>query len=151
MKAEKKLLKLQKKVAKFSEKIQPEINAVCEMLDYHNSSRLGRSIDRIILFNVEIQDFKIIGADDNTKVVKLQFRGIDNFNRPVYKNVDSTAHYGSVDKLYSNNYLDDNKIEKVKGINDFFRKNIHLLEFFGNTFGCEPNGGISPNIKLVII
>jgi len=60
MKAEKKLLKLQKKVAKFSEKIQPEINAVCEMLDYHNSSRLGRSIDRFILFNTEIQDFKII-------------------------------------------------------------------------------------------
>ncbi len=150
MKAEKKLLKLQKKVAKFSEKIQPKINEVCEMLDYQNSSKLGRSIDRIILFNTEIQDFKIIAAD-NKKIVKLEFRGIDYFGRVFYKDVNSTAHYGSVDKLYSENYLSENKIEKVKGINDFFRENIHLLEFFGHAFHCEPNGGLSPNIKLVII
>jgi hypothetical protein len=106
------------------------------------------------VYNTCVEFIKWYSADkkaSEVKTVKLQFRGIDNWGRPVYKDVDSKRHYGSVDKLYSENYLSENKIEKVKGINDFFRENIDMLEFFGIHFGCEPNGGMPANVKLVIL
>lgn len=80
------------------------------------------------------------------KVIKLAFVGIDNWNRPVYKNIDRKEYYGSVDCLYS-----CEPKESVKEINDFFRKNIKELEYFGTSFGCEPMGGLKENIKLVIL
>ena len=58
--AEKKILALQKKVAKQTEKLKLEIQSICENLDYHNSSRFSYNIDRLEIFNVEKQDFKII-------------------------------------------------------------------------------------------
>ncbi|MBP9690408.1 MAG: hypothetical protein KBE91_12395 [Bacteroidia bacterium] len=58
--AEKKILALQKKVAKQTEKLKEEIYSICENLDYKNSSRFSYNIDRLKQFNNEIQDFKII-------------------------------------------------------------------------------------------
>lgn len=58
--AERKLIALQNKVAKQTEKLRNEIGEICENLDYHNSSRFSYNIDRLLIFNNEIQDFKII-------------------------------------------------------------------------------------------
>ena len=57
---EKKILALQKKVAKQTEKLKNEIYSICENLDYQNSSRFSYNIDRLEQFNNELQDFKII-------------------------------------------------------------------------------------------
>ena len=57
---EKKILALQKKVAKQTEKLKKEIYSICENLDYQNSSRFSYNIDRLEQFNNELQDFKII-------------------------------------------------------------------------------------------
>ena len=56
---EKKILALQKKVAKQTEKLKNEIYSICENLDYKNSSTFSYNIDRLEHFNNELQDFKI--------------------------------------------------------------------------------------------
>ncbi len=61
---EKKILALQKKVAKQTEKLKNEIYSICENLDYQNSSRFSYNIDRLEQFNNELQDFKIITNDN---------------------------------------------------------------------------------------
>ena len=61
---EKKILALQKKVAKQIEKLKNEIYSICENLDYQNSSRFSYNIDRLEQFNNELQEFKIITNDN---------------------------------------------------------------------------------------
>ena len=56
---EKKILALQKKVAKQTEKLKNDILSICENLDYQNSGRFSYNIDRLEQFNNELQDFKI--------------------------------------------------------------------------------------------
>lgn len=79
------------------------------------------------------------------KTVNIKFKGIDNFNRPVFKDVDSNTYYGSVTKLFSWH-------EEPKTVIDYFKStNVDGLEYFGNHFNCEPNGGMNENITLNII
>ena len=61
---EKKILALQNKVAKQTEKLKNEIYSICENLDYRNCSRFSYNIDRLDHFNNELQDFKIINNDN---------------------------------------------------------------------------------------
>lgn len=57
--AQKKIIALQKKVAKQTEKLRNEILSICEVLDYHNSSIFSYNVDRLEQFDRELQDFKI--------------------------------------------------------------------------------------------
>ena len=57
--AQKKIDALQKKVAKQTEKLTLEIQAICESLDYQNSSKFSYNIDRLEQFNDDLQEFKI--------------------------------------------------------------------------------------------
>ena len=61
---EKKILALQNKVDKQTEKLKNEIYSICENLDYQNSSRFSYNIDRLEQFNNELQEFKIITNDN---------------------------------------------------------------------------------------
>jgi len=56
----KKIIALQKKVAKQTEAIKQQIYSICEKLDYHNSSKFGRNIDRLEQFNNQLQEFTLI-------------------------------------------------------------------------------------------
>jgi hypothetical protein len=78
------------------------------------------------------------------KNIKIKFRGIDDWNRPVFKDIDSNIYFGSVNTLF--NY--DDTAEKVL---TYFKDHIDELEYFGTHFGCEPMGGISKNITLEIV
>lgn len=69
-------------------------------------------------------------------IIDIKFRGIDDFNRPVFKDVKSNQHFGSVDKLFS---VDT----PVNEIVDYFKENIYQLDFFGYKFNCEPIGGFN--------
>lgn len=77
-------------------------------------------------------------------LIKIKFRGIDDWNRPVFKNIDSNSHYGSVTTLF--NYEDS--AEKVI---EYFKSHIDELEYFGTAFGCEPHGGLDERIKFEIV
>jgi len=65
MSTDKKIKRLQEKVAKLTEKLKEEISVILGELDYHNGSRFSYNIDRIERFNKEIQEFEIIDYDTN--------------------------------------------------------------------------------------
>ena len=70
------------------------------------------------------------------KIIDVKFRGIDYFNRPVYKHIKSNTYFGSTNKLFSND-------TPTKEINDYFSKDMRQLELFGYKFNCEPIGGFN--------
>lgn len=79
------------------------------------------------------------------KIIKIKFRGIDDWNRPVYKLTTGHTHVGSTDTLFDFN-------EKKEVVDEYFEKNIGELCFFGMHFNCEPNrASLSPHVELKII
>ncbi len=78
------------------------------------------------------------------KIIKIKFVGVDNWNRPVFRNIESKSHYGSVSTLFP---WESKEEEVVK----YFKENIDELEYFGNHFGCEPMGGLDSRLKLEIV
>jgi len=76
---------------------------------------------------------------ESRKIIDIKFRGIDDFNRPVYKDIKSNTYFGSTEKLFSND-------TPTKEINDYFSgnlENMDKLELFGYKFNCEPIGGFN--------
>lgn len=83
-------------------------------------------------------------------IVEIKFEGIDDWNRPVFKDVKSNMRYGDVNNLFSYHDIEDN--EKFKSFLLSYKENPRFyLEYFGRSFGCEPNGGLPKNIELKII
>lgn len=82
-------------------------------------------------------------------IVTIKFKGVDDWNRPVFKDINSNTYYGSVNILVPDKELIPNNT--TKGISEYFKDNIHQLEYFGDHFGCEPNGGLNSNTILNII
>jgi hypothetical protein len=75
----------------------------------------------------------------------IKYRGIDDFNRPVFKVLEKKYYIGSTSKLFSHDVKESEVI-------NYFKDNINQLEFFGHSFNCEPEGGkLKDNIKLVIV
>lgn len=81
-------------------------------------------------------------------IVEIKFRGIDDWNRPVFKVAGekySSLHFGSTNKLFNND-------DSVGIINDYFKDHIEELEYFGDHFNCEPHGGMPfKGLELKII
>jgi hypothetical protein len=75
-------------------------------------------------------------------IVKIKFKGIDDWHRPVFKAVYSNTYYGD---------CDGRKTGKPEDVIAFYKENISFLEYFGEHWNCEPNGGLNSNIKLEII
>lgn len=78
------------------------------------------------------------------KIIKLKFRGVDDWNRPVFKDIESKDHFGSTCTLFE---WDTPKEDIIK----HFKETQEPLEYFGPYFGCEPHGGIPKNLKLEIL
>lgn len=66
------------------------------------------------------------------KSITLEFKGIDQFNRPVFYSKEVDAYFGSVNELFPH---DATKEEVLSTITDFD------ICYFGKSFGCEPCGG----------
>jgi hypothetical protein len=77
-------------------------------------------------------------------IVNVKFAGVDSWDRPIFKDVNSNNYYGSVTTLWD---AYDSKDEIV----NYFRDHIEELEWFGIKFDCEPNGGLNSNIELNIV
>lgn len=76
--------------------------------------------------------------DDRKQVeqVRLIFRGIDNWNRPVWKAPDIKAYYGSTTELFSFGATEEEVLKKVT---------TYDLCYFGDHFDCEPMGSSIPD------
>lgn len=69
----------------------------------------------------------------------VEFEGIDDFNRPVFKPTYSNERFGSTDILFPYFATEHQVLEKVTEDD---------LCYFGNTFGCEPYGSAATNIEI---
>ena len=79
--------------------------------------------------------------------IDIKFRGIDDWNRPVFKSTMSNIYFGDVNKLWVYKELGENN----DIINTYYKQHIEELEFFGTSFNCEPHGGLPSHYKLNII
>ena len=70
------------------------------------------------------------------KVIEIKFEGVDDWGRPIFKQVDSKNRFGSTDKLC---YTE----EEINSITE------QDLTWFGTSFNCEPMGSPAGNIKIV--
>lgn len=72
---------------------------------------------------------------------RVKFKGIDRFNRPVFKSLDKQRRfYGSVHKLFSYDATEKEVLSKVSEDD---------LCYFGSQFGCEPYGTWVDNLTIV--
>lgn len=72
---------------------------------------------------------------------RVQFRGIDGFNRPVFKSLDKPrTFYGDVYNLFGYEATEAEVLAKVTADD---------LCYFGSRFGCEPYGTPVNNLEIV--
>lgn len=76
------------------------------------------------------------------KNIKIKFEGIDDWHRPIFKDINSKDRYGDVTC---------SKTGKPEDVINFYEYRTQLLEYFGTSFGCEPHGGLDKDIILEII
>lgn len=75
--------------------------------------------------------------------MQVQFYGIDDWFRPVFKVVDKKLFVGSVNHLF-------NPIATEKEIFNYFKDNLNELVYFGTIFNCEPDGSkINAELELL--
>lgn len=77
----------------------------------------------------------------------LIFKGIDDWNRPIWQDIETKSFYGSTDTLFPHKTIASTETE----INSYFRQNTKEIEYFGNRFGCEPSGGRNGIASITII
>jgi hypothetical protein len=98
--------------------------------------KLIRTSDNKIMFNTQ------------QMILEIKFRGIDDWNRPIYKvanNKYKSLHFGSTNTLFD--YEDS-----AAKVNDYFIDHMDELKYFGDHFNCEPHGGMPFNgFELKII
>lgn len=73
---------------------------------------------------------------------KIQFYGIDRFNRPVFKSLDAgkSKYYGDVNHLFSYDAIEAEVLAKIT---------VDDLCYFGSSFDCEPYGTPVTNLEIV--
>ena len=92
----------------------------------------------------------VIKNEDEVTAIKkqydmrvLKFEGIDDWNRPIFEQEETSLRFGSVDILFGGNDKPEDIIKKLEGTE---------IVYFGISFGCEPMGLSIPNsaIKLIV-
>ncbi len=82
------------------------------------------------------------------KTITIEFAGIDSFNRPVFKDVDTGTFYGNTDLLFA---LDTPEEYVIREFAQHFPvKGIQELVYFGSTFDCEPMGTPVKGIHFIL-
>lgn len=81
------------------------------------------------------------------ETVNIKFKGIDSWNRPIFKAINKNWYFGSTETLFG--YDEEEQAKK------FFKENINQLTYFGTHFDCEPLGipinELKQQIKLNIV
>lgn len=95
-------------------------------------------------FETELRTKSWIGELKYEVHFDLKFKGIDDFGRAVFKDIESTLYFGSVSSVYNINTPEEFII-------NYFKENTNELEYFGDRFNCEPHGGKQDFFKFKII
>ncbi len=85
-------------------------------------------------------------ATKEKRVFNLKFVGIDDWNRPVFKDVDKKLYFGMTDHLFDYDTSE-------QAVYDYFSDDDigRHIEFFGSEFDCEPHGGRASNWEFNFI
>ena len=73
-------------------------------------------------------------------MLKIKYEGIDDWNRPVFKDINSENRFGSVEILFPYWETEKSVLEKIS--------EKHLC-YFGKCFDGDPMGGIVKGIKII--
>lgn len=84
----------------------------------------------------------------NTPELKLTFRGVDSFNRPVFKDIHSPKHYGATDVLFDYNTTEAQILQAIQEGRLIPQKHI---SFFGYKFDCEPESSTPLKQTICVI
>lgn len=79
------------------------------------------------------------------KDLRLKFKGIDDWNRPVFMD-DNGRYFGDTDHLFDYTASKDDVL-------NFYRDMLlnNCICYFGQQFGCEPMGiEIKSNVKIIL-
>lgn len=75
------------------------------------------------------------------KPIKIKFVGVDNWNRAVFKSIEKPFRfYGCTCTLFDYDATEKDVLDKL---------DEDALCYFGSSFGCEPMGTLSGNIKII--
>jgi hypothetical protein len=79
---------------------------------------------------------------DSSYIYTVKFEGIDDWNRPVFKDINSSNRFGSTEILFPDKKLAPNNTPEE--ITNFFKSlpKLGTLAYFGNKFNCEPYGTV---------
>lgn len=89
----------------------------------------------------EVEALKhLIPLYDNTDKTQIKFEGIDSWNRPVFKDVNSKKRFGSVNTLFDDDATEEEVLAKITEFD---------LRYFGTAFCCEPMGNPAYNLQII--
>lgn len=74
-------------------------------------------------------------------VLRIKFKGVDSFNRPIFKSIDRNLYFGSTNQLFSQGDSPQHIIDNIK---------LDELVYFGDRFDCEPDGD-KLNVFFILI
>lgn len=113
-----------------------------ERIDHISKMASWIEEDRVeIISSAGIHHYEFI--DNEWKIViQLKLAGVDDFHRPVFKDINSRNYYGD---------CDGRKTGKPADVIEYYKEHTDQLEYFGLHFNCEPNGGTNDRIKFEII
>ena len=68
------------------------------------------------------------------KIITVEFIGIDDWNRPIFKDTNDKRYFGDTENLFD--YFEENNVI------DFYsnENKLNQLTYFGRSFNCEPLG-----------
>lgn len=120
---------------------------VNKVLDLLTTSLLEVSEEDEVNYSYILYNTKWVGKLRKEIHFNLRFIGIDDWNRPVFKDIDSELYFGDTNKLWTYKELgEDNKL-----VNEYYKNNTDSLIYFGSEFDCEPNGGRADCWKFFIV
>lgn len=71
---------------------------------------------------------------------RVKFKGIDYWNRPVFKSLDKPRHfYGCTNNLFDYGAKEDEVLDRIS---------VEDLCYFGSRFDCEPYGTHVDNLII---
>lgn len=101
--------------------------------------RKDRGEDLVLMFVRHKQEAK--DCRKANKQIKIKFVGVDSWGKANFKTIQKPYRFfGSVNHLFSDSATAEDVLKEIDEDD---------MCYFGNSFGCEPMGTLSGNIKII--
>jgi len=76
------------------------------------------------------------------EIICVRFAGIDDWNRPVFKDMAKNVFYGFTNVVFSHGASEDEVFQEI---------DPNTIEYFGTQFNCEPWGGLDHRQRVIVV